>query len=160
MASAAEHAHCNATAESALILPEEKAMMSHAKIVDPRETKKSTQILPGVKVTALQKVGPNEPLFTSVYVDDFIMASVQVDSFDRTALVASTSLASDHMRPFGSGENDEVPILAPKKSTDWNSIVDALGFTINTHTMRISITNERVDAIRDTLEQDWPRSKQ
>ena len=88
------------------------------------------------------------------------MASVQLDSFDQTALVSSVSLASDHVRLFGSGERDEVPILAPKKTTDWNSIVDALGFTINTHTMRISITKERVDAIRDTLEQDWPRSKQ
>ena len=35
MASAAEHAHCNTTVESALIAPEGKAMMSHVKIVDP-----------------------------------------------------------------------------------------------------------------------------
>ena len=76
------------------------------------------------------------------------------------ALIASASLASDHVRLFGSGEKDEVPILAPKKGINWNSIADALGFTVNTHTMRISITNKRVDAIRDTLEQDWPRSKQ
>ena len=53
-----------------------------------------------------------------------------------------------------------MPILAPAKSTDWNSIVDALGFTINTHTMRISIAKERVNAIRDTLDKDWPRPKQ
>ena len=131
--------------------------MSHVKIVDPWETKKPTQIPPGVKVTALQKGGPNELFFTSVYVDNFIMASVQGNSFDQTALVASSSLASNQVRPFGSGEKDEVPILAPKKSTDWKSIVDALGFTISTHTMRISITKERVDAIRHTY--DWPRSK-
>ena len=159
MASAAEHAHCNTTVESAFILPEGKAMMSHVKIVEPWETGTPTQIPHAVKVTALQKGGPNEPFFTSVYVD-LIMASVQVDSFDQTALVASSSLASDHVRLFGSGEKDEVPILAPNKSTEWNSIVDALGFTINTHTMWISIIKERVDAIRDTLEQDWPRSKQ
>ena len=83
------------------------------------------------------------------------MASVQGDSFDQTAFVASASLASDHVRLFGSGEKDEVPILAPTKNTAWNSIVDALGSTINTHTMRISITKEGVDAIRDTSEQDW-----
>ena len=88
------------------------------------------------------------------------MASVQVDSFDRTALVASGSLASDHVRLIETGEKDEEPILARKKSTGWKSIVDALGFTINTHTLRISIAKERVDAIRDTLEDDWPRSKQ
>ena len=65
-------------------------------------------------MTALQKGGSNELFFTSVYVDDFIVASVQVDSFDQTALVASASLASDHLRLFGSGEKNEVPILAPK----------------------------------------------
>ena len=69
-------------------------------------------------MTAIQKGGPNEPFFTSVYVDDFTMASVQVNSFDQTALVASASLASDHLRLFGSEEKDEVPILAPKESTD------------------------------------------
>ena len=158
MASAAEHAHRNTIVERALILPQGKAMMSHVKIVDPWGAGKPTQIPPGVKVNALQKGGPNEPFFTSVSCCGFIMASVQVDSFDQTALVASASLASDHVRLFRSGEEDEVSILAPKKSTGWNSIVDALGFTINMHTMRISITKERVDAIRGTLEQDWPRS--
>ena len=135
-------------------------MLTHVKIVDPWETGKPTQIPPEVKVTALQKGGPNGPFFISVYVDDFIMVSVPVDSFHQTALVVSFSLASDHVRLLGSGEKDEVPILAPNKSTDWNSIVDTLGLTINTHTMRISITKERKDAIRDTLGQDWPRSKQ
>ena len=119
-------------------------MLTHVKIVDPWETGKPTQIPPEVKVTALQKGGPNGPFFISVYVDDFIMVSVPVDSFHQTALVVSVSLASDHVRLLGSGEKDEVPILAPNKSTDWNSIVDTLGLTINTHTMRISITKERV----------------
>ena len=109
-ASAAEHPHCNTTVESALILPEEKAVMSHVTIVDPWETRKPPQISPGVKVTALQKGGPNELFFTPVYVDGFIMASVQIDSFDQTALVASASLASDHVRLFGTEEKHAVPI--------------------------------------------------
>ena len=112
------------------------------------------------EVNSLRNGGPDEPFSTSVYVNDFIMASLQVESFNQTALAASASLASDHVRLFGSGEKDEVHILAPNKSTDYNSIVNALGFTINTHTVRISITKERVDDIRHTLEQDWPRSKQ
>ena len=44
MASAAEHAHCNTTVESALILPEGKAMTSHVKIVEPWESEKPIQI--------------------------------------------------------------------------------------------------------------------
>ena len=47
------------------------------------------------------------------------------------------------------------PILAPKKSTDWTPIVDALGLAINAHTLRISVTKERTEA-NCTL--CWPRS--
>ena len=159
MAAAVEHAHCNTTVNSAVILPEGKTMMSHVKIVKPWETGNPTRIPTGVRVNAPRRGGPNEPFLTSVYVDDFIMASVQLNASDQTALIASASLASDNVRLFGPGENGETPILAPKKSTNWNSTVDALGFTINTHTMRISVTKERIEAIRLLLELEWPRSK-
>ena len=159
IASAVEHAHCNTTLGSALISPEGKAMTSHVKIVDPWETGKPTQIPSRVKVTALQKEGPNEPFFTSVYVGEFIMASVQVDSFDQTALVVSASHAPYHVRLFGSGEKYEELIFAIKKSNDRNSIVDALGFASSTPTIGISITKESVHTIPETSEQDWPRSK-
>ena len=81
-------------------------MMSHVKIVDPWETGKPTQIPPGGKLTALHEERPIEPFFATVYIGEFIMASVQVDSFDQTALVASASFALDHVRLFGSGEKD------------------------------------------------------
>ena len=159
MAAAAEHAHCNTTVNSAVILPEGKAMMSHVKIVKPWENGSPTRIPTGVRVNAPKRGGPSEPFLTSVYVDDFIMASVQLNASDQTALIASASLASDNVRLFGPGEKGETPILAPKKSTNWNSTVDALGFTINTHTMRISVTKERIEAIRLLLELEWPSSK-
>ena len=88
------------------------------------------------------------------------MASVQVDASGQMAIVASASLALDHVTLFGPGEKGEVLLLAPQASTDWFSIVDALGFTINTYTMRISITTEKVDATRSTLGRDRPSSKQ
>ena len=83
------------------------------------------------------------------------MASMHLDSSDHTALIASASLASDNVRLFAPGEKGETPILAPKKSTMWNSTVDDLGFTINNHSMRISVTKERVEAIRHVLEREW-----
>lgn len=52
MVAAAEHAHCNTTAECAVILPEGKAMISHVKIVEPWETGRPTRIPPGVTVNA------------------------------------------------------------------------------------------------------------
>ena len=75
---------------------------------------------------------------------------------NRHSIIASASLASDHIRLFGPGEAGATPILAPKKSTDWDTIVDLLGFTVNTHTLRISVTEGKIAAIRLTLEQEWP----
>ena len=158
MAAAVEHAHCNTTVDSEVILPEEKSTTSHVKIVKPWETGSPTQIPAGVTTNVPRKEGANEPFLTSVYVYDFIMASVQRNASDQAALLASTSLASDNVRLFGPGKNSETPIRAPKKSIDWNSTVDALGFTINTHTMRISVTKERVEAIRSILDLEWPLS--
>ena len=132
--------------------------MSHVKIVKPWETGSPTQIPAGVRINAPRKRGANEPFLTSVYVDDFIMASMQRNASDQTALIASASLASANVRLLGPGEKGETPILA-KKSTDWNSTVDALGFTINTHNMRISVTKERVEAIRCILDLEWPSSR-
>ena len=87
------------------------------------------------------------------------MARVQADPTDQSALVATASLASDHIRLFGPGEAGATPILAPKKSTDWDTTVDLLGFTVNTHTLRISVTEEKIAAIRRTLEQEWPLTR-
>ena len=53
-----------------------------------------------------------------------------------TVLIASVSLASDHVWLFGPGEEGVTPILAPNKSKDWDTTIDALGFTINSNTMK------------------------
>ena len=100
MASAAEHVHLHTTVDSAVIQPEGEAMMSHVKIVDPWESGKPTRIPTGVRVKAPQRGAPNKPFRTAVYVDDFIMASVQRNPADQTALIASASLASDNVRLF------------------------------------------------------------
>ena len=92
--------------------------MSHVKIVTPWETGRPTQIPTGVGVNAPRKGGANEPFLTSVYADDFSMASMHRNASDQTALIASASLASENVRLFGPGEKGETPILAPKKSTN------------------------------------------
>ena len=71
-----------------------------------------------------------------------MLVRVQLADHDRTAPTASASLASDHVRLFGRGEEGATPILAPKKSTDWDTTIDALGFTVNSHTLRISSKRE------------------
>ena len=78
-----------------------------------------------------------------MYVDDYLLIQVQRSDDDKTALIASASLASDHVRLFGQGEEGVPPIIAPKKSTKWDTTIDALGFTNNSHIMRISFPREK-----------------
>ena len=161
MSEAAAHSYRNITVESAEILFEGKTMMSHVKITELREIGRPSEVPPSVRVKNkdVPRGGPHEPFFATVYVDDFIMARVQADPTDQSALVASASLASDHVRLFGPGEAGATLILAPKKSTDWDTTVDLLGVTVNTHTLRISVTEEKITAIRRTLEQEWPLTR-
>ena len=63
------------------------------------------------------------------------------------------------MRLFGPGEVGVTPILAPKKSTDWDTTRDALGFTMSPHTMRISVPREKIEAIKKSLFEQWPQSR-
>ena len=48
----------------------------------------------------------------AVYVYDYLPVRVKHADDDKPALTASASLASDHVRLFGPGEESEAPILA------------------------------------------------
>ena len=50
-------------------------------------------------------------------------------------------------------------ILAPKRSTDWDTRIDALGFTIDSHTLRISCTRDKTEAIKIALFDHWSESR-
>ena len=117
MSEAAAHSQRNTAVETAEILPKGKDMMSHVKIAEPWEIGRPTRVPPCVQIKNkdVPRGGPHEPFLAAVYVDDFIMARVRADPIDQSALVASASLASDHIHLFGPGEADATPILAPKK---------------------------------------------
>ena len=102
----------------------------------------------GRKTQSAQRGKMFDPFFTTVQVDDYLLIKVQHSDDDKTALIGSASLASDHVRLFGPGEEGVTPILAPKKSRDWDTTIDALGFTINSHTMTISFPRQKADAIK------------
>lgn len=159
MASAAEHSHRNTNASNVQLLDEGVRMMSHVKITPPWEVGPPKQLPAEANVKPHTGGGSADDYLATVYVDDFLLSKVQHGPEDQSALVASASLASDHVRLFGPGEAGEIPILAPKKSTDWDSVIEALGYTIDTHEGRIATTPERVEAIRSTLESDWPSDR-
>lgn len=57
---------------------------------------------------------------------------------DHSAFIAQAPVTSDHARIFGPGEEGPTPILLVKESIDLDpNMMDALGFTINSHAIRI-----------------------
>ena len=128
--------------------------MAHVRIMEPWEVGTPTQI-PQRPGFGRQREGGvwtrSLPRYTS---DDYLLARVQQDSNDRSALTASASFASDRIGLFGPGEIGETPVLAPKKSTDWDTTIDALGYTIDSHRMRISTTQAKVEAMRALPERE------
>ena len=101
-----------------------------------------------------------DPFFAAVYVDDYLEIRVQHSDGDTTALIASASLGSDYVRLFGLGEGEVgvTPILTPNKSTDWDSTICGLGFTISSHTMRISVPRGNVEAVQIFCSSYGPRA--
>lgn len=84
-------------------------------------------------------------------VDDFILDDLYHRTKGQSASTASALRASDSVRLFGPRESGETPILAPKKSTEWDTLVDFLGYTVDTHTMPIAIP-KKVETIKRTLD--------
>ena len=159
MASAARHAHNNTNLDNVQLLSEGTKMMEHVKIVDRWEVGDPTPIPPDTKTRKSGGGKLSSAFKTKVYVDDHGLIRVQQSDDDKSALIVSASLASDYVRLFGPGEPGETPILAPKKSSDWDTTLDFLGFVINSHTSWISVTAEKVQAIKIALVNDWPRTR-
>ena len=118
LSSAAEHAHCYTSVRDAHIQSEGEDMMPHVTNVEPWEEGALARVPHDTEARPSAVGGMLDPFFATVYVDDFILVRVQQDPSDQTALIASASLASDYVRLFGPGEEGEIPILSPKKSTN------------------------------------------
>ena len=159
MASAAEHAHRNTNLNNVCLLPEGERMMEHVKIVDRWEVGDPEPVPSDAKIRESAGGKLSSPFMTNVYVDDHGLIRAQQSDDDKSALVVSASLASDYVRLFGPGEPGETPILAPKKSSNWDTQLEFLGFVIDSHTLQISVTAEKALAIKTTLVNDWPRDR-
>ena len=137
MASAAEHSHCNTDLSNVQVLPEGVKMMEHVEIGDRWEVGDPTPVPPDANIRASKGGKLSSPFHTVVYVDDHGLIR---GTRTKSGLVVSASLASDYVRLFGPGKPGETPILAPKKSSNWNTTLEFLGFVINSHTLEISVT--------------------
>ena len=133
-------------------------MMAHVKVVGRWEDGTPTPIPPEAIVRTHSGGGKCSPFFTAVYVDGKLQIRAQHSDDDTTALIASAFLGSNHVRLFGPGEVGITPILEPKISADWDTTTDALGFTISSHTMIISVPHEKIEAIQRYMFEQWPQS--
>ena len=111
------------------------------------------------KIRASKEGKLSIPFHTVVYVDDHGLTRAQQSDENKPALVVSSSLASSYVRLFGPGELGEIPILAPKKSSNWNTTLECLGFVVNSHTPEIAATTKKAQAIKTALVDDWPRCR-
>ena len=80
-------------------------------------------------------------------------ASLGSNDDDTTALIAPASLGSNHVRLFGPSEVRERPF------TNWYTTICAQGFTISSHTTKISVPLETIEAIQRLLFEQWPQSR-
>ena len=159
MASVAENSHCYTDLSNVQLLPEGVKMMEHVEVVDRWEIGDPPPVPPDAKVRVSKGGKLSSPFHTVVYVDGHGLKRAQQSDEDRSALVVSASLASDYVRIFGPGEPGETPILAPKKSSNWNTTLEFLGFVINSHTLEILVTTKKAQAIKTALVDDWPRCR-
>ena len=97
-------------------------IMAHVKMMDRSEEGKPTPIPPDAQIRAHN----NRQLLAAVI-------RAQHSDDDTTAMIVSASLASDHARLFGPVEDGAKPISTPKNSMDWDTTIDAAGFTIISH---------------------------
>ena len=143
MASAAEHSHCNTDLSNVQMLLKGVNMMEHVEIVDRWEVGDATSVPPDAEIRASKGGKLSSPFHTVVYVDDHGLIRAQQSEEDKSALVVSASLASDYVRLFGPGEQVETPTLVPKKSSNWNTTLEFLGFVTNSHTLEMPVTTQQ-----------------
>lgn len=155
-AAAAENVHGIITLESAWLLDEEKEMMARVKVVEAWEEGKTTTVPPYAKFKPHPGVRKSDPFLTTVHIDDLLLVRVRQADTDRSPLVASASFASECVRLFRPPVEDAVtPIFAPKKSTDWDTTMDALGSISNSHTLRIHFPRQKPEATNALLYDRW-----
>ena len=71
---------------------------------------------------------------------------------------ASQSMGSDHGRLLGERRVGEPPLLAPEKVSWWHTRLEALGWTIDTIAMTISVPPAKLVQVRELLAR-WPADR-
>ena len=98
--------------------------------------------------------GKRSPFFVLYYVDHEILVELQWRPDGRCCRRASASLASDQYRLFRVRSSRDPTLLAPHKISLWDTQLCVLGWDIDTVAMTISVPLEKLERLRDTLN-EW-----
>ena len=94
-----------------------------------------------------------DPFFVGFYVDDAISVGVQRLTGGVWCLLASASIASDHVCLFGNRRETDPPLLEARKETSWDTKLEVLGWEIDTVDMTITVPPAKLGQLRDLLRQ-------
>ena len=154
-ASALEHAHVNTTFRDAVVTVQGRAAAAHVVVQPAGEAERSSPLPPNCRVPPGTGGGVEDPFFVRFYVDDAILVEVQLLLGGIRCLRASESLSSDHFRLFGDRRVTDLPLLAARKVTSWDTRLEVLGWEIDTVGMTISLPPAKLARLRALLRQ-WP----
>ena len=143
-AAAVKHAHYHTTFTNAVVTPEGREATSHVRVVPPRENEVRGKLPPGYVFPPGYGGMLCHKVWARTYVDDALF--VELESFlkRRRCLRATRSFASDSFRLFSCRNTGELPLFAREKTTSWETRMIMLGWTIDTVSMKISVTQEKV----------------
>ena len=133
------------------VTPEGREATSHVQVVPPRENEVRGRLPPDCVFPPGFGGILRHTFWVRTYVDDALF--VELESFlkGRRCLRATRSFASDSFRLFGCRNTGEPPLFAREKTTSWDTRMEMLGWTIDTVSMTISVTQEKVAQLRALL---------
>ena len=149
MASAAERSHCNADLSNVQLLPEGVKMMEHVEIVYRWDVGDPTPVPPDAKNRASKGGKLSSPFHTVVYVDDHGLIRAQQSDEDKISFSRVGLVCIGLCTTFWAGRAGRDTHPSAQKEVELeHKTLEFLGFVINPHTLEISVTTKKAQAIK------------
>lgn len=121
-----------------------KRATKHVVVVPPRTVERPAKLPRGCVVPSGRGGGLGDCFYSDYYLDDAMLAEIQHFSDGCRCLQSSGALASDHFRLFGERAENDPPILAAKKASNWDTCVEVLGWYSDTVEMTIRLPVDKL----------------
>ena len=157
-ASAPEYSHVNTSHENAVITESGRKATAHVEVTQPPATDRPNPLPRCCRVPPNPGGGIAAIFFVRYYVVDGLMVKVQRYPSGIRCLMASASLASDHLRLFGERSARDPPLLSARKVPSWDTRLGVLGWERDTIAMTISLPSSKLVKLCHLL-REWPADR-